>query len=323
MAHVSEDRRGQILVVMSLVMAVLLVAMALYLNTAIYTENLATRQADIAGADGAASYKSATAEGAAGAIRYANRYNNSSYSELRTAIETDLDNWTDANARLEATRSRSANVSVDAITEGTLVIQDDDRKFTNKTGIADWVVANDTQGVRKFRMNVTRDDLGDSWPGNAPHQDDLFTVTFDDGSTVRKVQVYGNKSENDIHVTVLDGGGSELGTCSADDQSRAVVEVTGAKVDGEECEPLRFFGDLGDEYAVVFNNSNMANGTYRMVVNQSYGTFSTEVWNNYYAGTSSSPYFTRAVYAVHVDVVYETTRIEYATVVRVAPGEPE
>lgn len=322
MAHVG-DRRGQVLIVMSLVMAVMLVAMALYLNTAIFTENLATRQADIAGADGAASYKSATVEATAGAMRYANHHNNSSYDDLQAALDRDLANWTDATERLEATRSRSANVSLDATTNGTLVIQDDNRKFTNESGIADWEVANATAGVRKFRMNVTESGLGDSWPGNAPKQDDLFTVTFNDTSTVRQVQIYSNKSKDDVHVTVLDGNDNDLGTCSVTNVEHAVVDVTGATLAGKECEPLEFFGDLASVYWIDFTNANNVNGTYRMIVNQEYSNFNFLVGHNYDTTGTSSPYITHAVYAVEVRVAYETTRIDYATVVRVAPGEPE
>lgn len=321
MAYV-DDRRGQIMIVMSLVLAVMLVAMALYLNTAIYTENLATRQADITGAGGALSYKATVIEGASGAMASANEYNNSTYHELEDRFETDVGNWSNATEELEATRSRSANASVVDTTDGTLIIQDDDRVLTNESDIADWEVANDTAGVRKFRLNVTRDGLGDSWPGNAPHEDDLFTITFDDGATVREVQIYGNKSKDDIHVTVLDDGGNELGSCTAENADRAVVDVTGAELAGEECEPLRFFDDVGDRYHVRFNHSDNANGTYRLIVNQSYNTFSVRVGDNYDTGTSS-PFFTRALYAAEIRVTYESPRIDYATVVRVAPGEPE
>ncbi len=328
MAHVNrrDGRRGQLMVVMSLVLAVMLVAMALYLNTAIFTENLATRKGDIAGAGGAASYKFAVVEGASGAMTYANynnnNYNNSSYTALEDRFESDVANWSDATRRLESARARSANVSVVRVHEGTRIVQAENRSFTNESDAEDWTVADGVDGVRKFRMNVTANELGDSWPGNAPHDDPRFAVVFDDGSTVREVQVYSNQTNDNVHVTVLDGADNELdSTCTVSGTERAVVDVTGAELAGQDCGALRFFEDLSTPYDVTYRHGSYAVGTYELVVNQSTGTMSSSVGHHY--AVADSPYYTEALYAADLRVSYRTARIDYATVVNLAPGEQE
>ncbi|PSP80096.1 hypothetical protein BRC81_02580 [Halobacteriales archaeon QS_1_68_20] len=318
-----DDRRGQLMIVMSLVLAVMLVAMALYLNTAIFTENLATRKGDIAGAGGAASYKFAVVDGASSAMTYANYNNNSSsYQDLEDRFEADVANWSDATRRLESARARSANVSVSEIHEGVRINQSENRSFTNESDVEDWTLADGVDGVRNFRMNVTADELGDSWPGNAPHDDPRFSVTFDDGSTVRELQVYGNHSTDNVHVTVLDGAGNKLGTsCTVTNREYATVNVTGATLAGQDCEAMEFFDDLSRPYDVYYRNGSYNVGTYELVVNQSYGTFGANVGHHYAVG--DSPYYTRALYSADLEVTYRTARIDYVTVVQIAPGEQE
>lgn len=317
-----NDRRGQLMIVMSLVLAVMLVAMALYLNTAIFTENMATRKGDIAGAGGAASYKFAVEEGVSGSMTYANYHNNSSYADLEDRVQADLSNWSDATEHLEAARARSANASVVRTFDGTRIVQAENESFTNESDVENWTVADGVDGVRKFRMNVSANDLGDSWPGNAPHDDPRFSVTFDDGSIVREVQIYGNHTNDNVHVTVLDGAGNKIGSsCTVTDREHATVNITDAELAGQDCAVLRFFDTLGSTFDIYYRNASYVSGTYGLIVNQSTGTMTSRVGHHYAA--SDSPYYTKALYSTDVRVTYQTARIDYVTVIEVAPGEPE
>lgn len=329
MAHVSlpsgDGDRGQLLVVASLALALLFVVLALYLNTAIYTENLATRKSDIAGASGATQYQAAATDGVAGTMTYANYHNNSSYADLDESFSTAVGNWSDFVGRHEAVSSRSANVSLVSTTNGTRIVQQPDHNFTNVSDAADWTLAEDAT-VRQFRMNVTRTSLTSSTLGNVL-ADVVFHVRFDDGTEVWEVYVY-QDGGSEIRVGVVDATtGTEYGPCRVS-QSRAVVDVTGATVGGQECEPLTYLDNLSAPYDVGYNDTTDAAvgdtvvGEYELFVDRHRTTVDSALGHHYGPeGSSSDPYLTRAIYAAEVEVDYETERIDYGTRVRVAPGE--
>ena len=71
----------------------------------------------------------------------------------------------------------------------------------------------------------------------------------------------------------------------------------------------------------VVSGADTVVGTYSIVVDET----RLSVNDSDYApeGDTSGPFVTTALYSSELLVVYETARIEYATVVRVAPGEPD
>lgn len=327
------DGRGQMMVVMSLVLAVLFVAMALYLNTAIYTENQATQKADISGADGAVSYTESVEDGVGGALEYVNEHNNTAvdsdvedHGDMHEELATDVERWSDSTQRLEATRSTSANVSLRESTEGTRIVQDDDREFTNESETEDWTVVEQTEDVRNFRMTITD-------PGGLHSEDPdqvygagAFNVTFA-GSELRHVHVHGTP-DGTVSATITDGGGNTLDTCGVDDAADWVtvdptrgelVSQTGETV---TCEGFgeHVFGELSGGYSIEYDDSSNAEGTYELVVPDSATV--DDGYGNYETPTDS-PYTTDAIYSAEVHLVYETPRISYATELRIAPGEPD
>jgi hypothetical protein len=317
------DDRGQLMIVMSLAIALMFVSMALYLNTAIYTENLATRKGDIAGTAGAESFKSSATDATAGIVHDVNRRNNSTgYSGVESAFDEDLRNWSDAAGRLAAARSRAAVVSEESTTRGSRIVQVADRNFTNESGTADWVLAEDTADVRALRLNVSQPSLTASSPGNIPNPD-TFAVNITDGTSTYEVFVYRDGSSN-VAVSVWDGT-DEIGPCKVD-QSRAVVDVTRATVGGEHCPALEFFDNFSSDLTLTFNNtvsggSDTVVGTYSIVVSENRPAVNDDDYAT--EGSTSGPFVTTAIYSATVRVAYETPRIEYVTVVRVAPGEPD
>ena len=325
------DERGQLMIVMSLAIALMFVSMALYLNTAIFTENLATRKGDIAGTAGAEAFKSSAADAGAGSVHDVNRRNNSTgYTDLEDAYRANVRNWSDAAGRLAAVRSRAAAVNVVSTQRGSRVVQVADRNFTNASEAGDWVLAEDVpdRGVRDARFNVTRSGLA-TGDGTTSMIGTNFRFNVTDGTEEWHVYVYEDTS-NDIAVSVDDPSTSatiDHGPCSVN-QSRAVVDVTGETVGGEPCPALSFFDNFssGASLTLTFNDTVVSGadtvvGTYSVVVNE---TRSSVNDSDYVPeGDTSGPFVTTAVYSSELLVVYETARVEYATVVRVAPGEPD
>lgn len=324
------DRRGQMMVVMSLVLAVLFVAMALYLNTAIYAENRAAQQADLAGAGGATSYVEAVEVSVGGSIGYVNEYNNTGegvdtdvdeYSDMHDELEADVRTWSNSAQHLETTWGRSANVSLQETTPGIRIVQNESQTFENDNAATpeNWTVV-ETESVRAYEMNVTDVGPDEVAPDDVHTAEDAFSVDFD-GTR----HVYVHEYDGSINVTVTDSMGAVQASCGFSDKHPwVVVDVTGAELRGpdgvtESCPALHdeVLGVMAGSYEISHENASSVEGTYELVAEEP------DAEADFYGPGDGSPYETDAIYSADVHVVYETPRTSFAAEIRVAPGEPD
>lgn len=322
-----EGDRAQMLLVGAFGVAVMLVVLALVLNTAIYTENIATRGGDIIGGKDALQYRSAVEAGTGGTITYVNYHNNTSASNVRAEANASMAAWSNLSGQVEGLGGQVTDVTVVDATTGTRVYQNAERNFTNATEDGtyrvNWTLVRDAPALRNFTMTVDNTTLG-SLGTLGPEE--VFLVSVSGTSGERRVKIY-RQADGTFTVAVLDGAGSSLGTCERSTGATANVSITGATVEGERCKPLEFFGALSGPYDVTYNNTkgggtDTISGTYSMVVSRANGD--PAVAENF--GSMSGydvPDLEPAVYAVTVRVVYRTPRLLYRTTFRVAPGEPD
>jgi len=308
------DDRGQLMLVAALAIAVLLVGLALTLNTAIYTENLATRTTDT-DLDGAVNHGGAVEAGAGTLLDEVNR-EGGTYGELADGFDETLGNWSDGAATLAAVRGAATDASyvdhADPV-EGTRISQPDAaRNFTDRNETADWTLASDV-GVRGVRFNVSRDSLSTS---NASS----FHLVVDDETNAVETAVYRDSSR--VFVAVEDGGGVET-TCSvaADAGDYVTIDVADGRLNGTACDPLdAVHTDLDGSVTVSYRNAAEAEGTYELYVNETNATvFDATKYEP--AGSGSSPVAQEALYAVTVSYVYESGETYVYRELRVAPGE--
>ncbi|ELZ71592.1 hypothetical protein C457_06076 [Haloferax prahovense DSM 18310] len=305
------DDRGQLMLVAALAIAVLLVGLALTLNTAIYTENLATRTTDTS-LDGAVSHGRTVEAGAGLLLDEANR-EGGTYGELAGSFDETFGNWSDATATLAAVRGAATNASRVDHVEGTRISQTDaTRNFTDGNETTDWTLASGV-GVRGVRFNVSRDSLATS-SGSA------FELVVDDGTNAVETEVYRNSTR--VFVTVEDAGGSRT-TCgvAADAGDYVTIDVADGRLDGATCDPLdAVHTDLDGPVTLSYRNAVQAEGTYELYVNETNATvFDAAKYAP--AGSGSSPVAEQALYAVNVSYVYETGEAYVYRELRVAPGE--
>lgn len=353
MAHVKLPTttgrgRAQMLLVAAFGVAVMLVALALILNTAIYTENIATRGSDISGGKDALRFRAVTHEGIDGSIKYVNLHNNTSdgnYEPLVKPTKYAVWNLSNLSGRQQATDSIVANLSVKphSPSEGTHVFQRTDLNFSNESSDASWTVARGTHGVRGFSVNVSEPNVDNSTSvGAVSPSDEFFYVNVTDGTEVYNIFIYDDGDNgNGIVLQVDDGSGSTLGTCiqsydSMGTESRAIVDFSNATVQGNTCPALKEYWSLLDgPFTMHFNNTCGVTGTvdacltddpniegqFSFIVNQSIN----DTWVHAGTGTSAvaDPNATTAIYSVTVRMTYESKRLYYATDIRSAPGETD
>ncbi|QLC33972.1 VCBS repeat-containing protein [Halarchaeum sp. CBA1220] len=285
--------RGQLLLVAGLGIAVAFVALALVVNSVVFTHNLATRPS-ASGAD-AMEYQDVVVEGVGGVLAEANAREYVGHGALNDAFRDDTTEWANLTLQQYAAHGTLTSVTIHDVTNGTGIHQASVREFTDRSGAADWSLFDDADGARRFTMNLTDDRSGTL----------TVTTTFADGST--------HSVDVDTGSTVTVDGG-----CSA--PAPATVDFSSASVDGAHCAALEGFTS-GTVEEIAFTNGDGVAGRYVVVANAPTGGLYTSgtYTDHYYTADSSSPYALDAVYAATLNVTYRAPDIEYETQVRLEP----
>lgn len=334
MAHLSGDDRGQILLVAAFALAVIFVAMALIVNSAIFTENLASR-GETAGSDGALSMRADVAANVGEGIEAANRNDNGSISDLTDAVEASVRNISKQTGRQSARSGRIVNVAYQSSSEGRRLYQSDGSAFSNETGTNDYVVAagvaraDDGNGTRAFEIEAEAiSATNNSSAFEIRAQRSLATGTDDSW----RARIWRNGSDA-VHVRTLKDNGSAtvVADCEVTRDGSDTdfdIDLTGGSIEGEDCsalatgptgESFHFAAGTGvgasGNYDISFANADKIEGTYSLVVYDDGGLS--------LPSTSSSLQSDTALYDVTVRYTYHTADLRYETDVRVAPGEPD
>ena len=326
MADVNSER-GQLFMVTALTLAVLLVALALLLNTAIYTENLATRSEE-GDVRAAREFRVAATDDVADLVRSVNYRNNTTYADLDGALTGGVDDWSAAAGIHGASAGRGVNASLHGTVEGTRIVQADARPFEDVVGSGNWTLATDVHG-RDLYLNVAQPSLGDgSALGSDPAdhaQSGLFRVVHADGATTWSTYVYRDGAGNAVVRTLVDDGSkSLLPACTRAPVSGSVsLDFERGLAGGSPCPSLAF--EPGPSYDLRYRNATdgggapNVEGTYEVVVDESKPTYDGGT-GSVSALVGTDPYSTPAVYAARVTVAFETGRVSYRTTVRANPA---
>ncbi|WP_435179152.1 DUF7261 family protein [Halorussus sp. AFM4] len=340
--------RAQIVLIGALTLAVSLVAVAVVLNSAIYTENLASRSGD-AGVGAGVDARESVRDGVGGLTDRVNEnHAGDDYAALYgTGLPTALADWRPMAVRHQVVAGRTFRVTRAGGMEGTRIAQDGVGEFTPRTsganplgyGAPNWLVAAPVE-VRQFRLaDVSAADLTGTTPVSDPTATaDVFVVDVRDAADSDRWQVgvYRNTNDGDIELTVWDAdSGSHVGSCATSD-STASVDLTGATLDGEHCDALGFLGELDGPARIFYANGDAIRGTYELTVDRAghrtdaplkdrvdavnYGRHC--AGPTYADGPGSEPYAAAAVYSATVEFRYVSESVTYETDVRAARGEP-
>lgn len=321
------DDRGQIILIAAFALAVTFVSLALVVNSAIFTENLASR-GETAGSDDALVVRHEIQQSVGESITYANAYNVS--TEDRQAANVS-----------ESVAAISSAISTQQAATGKIVTIDGPTAFENGTRIrdntsgggstfvgpppadaSDWEVATNVEQTRAFRLNVSDPANGvvggDNFGGP---RDDEFQLNVTDGSDTWRVNVTEDGSSGPITVGVKEPDGDE-GICQApSSRDYVIVDLTRGLVGDEPCPHLDFGAGVDPTYKITFNNSDNIRGNYSVVLGES-ASPNVDIERLSLVANPDDPYITNAIYSANVTYRYDGSAITYNTSVRVAPGEP-
>lgn len=314
MAAVSDDERGQLIVVGGLALAVTLVAVALVLNAAIYTENLASRD-DADRIDDANAVRNDVRAGLVGAVETAQDSNPDSFVDQTDDADASIAEIEAEGGYYAAQDGASLSVGGVSYEEGRRLARDTEGGFESPNLGEETYTLAESVRVRNHTMNVSKSSLRQEDDITGLIDSAVFNVTYDDGTDRRSVFVYENSS-GDVSVEVQDASGTRIGSiCSTPaNDGYATLDITAGTLGGERCAALDFFGDLGSVYDLVYTDTHRASGTYSVIVDVSGGA---AVVNDQHA-----PDYSHAVYAAEATITYRSPELYYETTIRYAPGDP-
>jgi hypothetical protein len=320
---VGRSDRGQLVLVTGLAIAVALLALILLLNTAIYTQNLATRDADI-GDDDVIEYRATVVDGNGEIVDDENRAEHDSYDDVRENTSNGIKRTDTLLRQRHAEHGTNADINDSSITyhEGRLVRQtDDSREFNDAGGLPDWTMAVEVENTRQYTGTVDRSALKTTDAGNATA--DGFHVRLVENGTATEwnAAVYTNGTTNDIALAVEPDGAAEPTQVCSVDQATATVDFTDGTLAGEPCPGYTWREGVDAPYDITYRNGDQASGSYNVTVNTTGAATVNEPVEINDDPTGGSPYAVPAVYSITFSFTYETAEIRYVDTVRVAPGE--
>ncbi|WP_276277903.1 DUF7261 family protein [Haloarcula regularis] len=232
MAHLAREDRGQIILIAAFALAVTFIALALIVNSAIFTENLASR-GETGGSDDALEVRAMVEASVGEAIAGANVHNTSG---LDAGVEEGIEQTTDQLELQQVTNGALVEVSLvpGSTVDGLRIAQNESggRAFEDNamSGDDEWAVVTRVEphsdrynATRAFRMNVSR----------LPESDYAFVVTANgtQGEPTWEMRLYSDSggdvdANEDVTVEVTTPSGSEHCTHETD-HPYVHVDVTG------------------------------------------------------------------------------------------------
>lgn len=295
-----DRSRGQVILVAALGIAVTLVALALVTNTAIYTENLATRET-VSGQD-AIAFEQSMDDGASDLLALANRYNASSHTSIRDRFAADVNNLSSGTGTESAAYGELTAIEVVNTTNGSRISLNETRNFTSADGDGNWTLASDVDAHRRFEMNVSQSALNDT---GSPFRIVINTTTHEWNASVA--------DGGDDNVSVAISNETTNVTCSVS-ANTTVFDVTEGTLAGESCDAPTAASTVDGPYDISFENASNVEGRFVLFVDRTKSEIA-----DHYDPAPDTPSIDPAIYDATVHVTVRQPDLTYETNVTVAP----
>jgi hypothetical protein len=305
--------RGQLLIVTAISLAVLLVLMALALNTAVYgTIHVGGADGDLREERNAVRYEDGARRGIAGLIPAVNDATAADYDTLRANLSRAVADWSHVSGQQEARDAVATNASLaEAHFETGVVHDNESRAFTNRSGATNWTVADEFREVDRFEMRIDRARLVNTSDCSA--DDTCFELTVDGDAWV--LTAYRTNQKLVVRIDASDSA-----KCETTDPSVA-VNLTAGGFDHPDCSAKTFTpvdGESDAPYTIEYTNADNVNGTYELR-----GDGRVDEDDYYAADSGASPRVAPRLAGADVTVTYRSADLNYTTVIRVEPGETD
>lgn len=311
-----SGRRGQLLLIAGLGIAMTLVVLAIVLNTVIFTQNLATREA--IDTRSPVEFTNAVDEGIGGAMTVSNFWNASGYAALDDAFRRSVSTWAGNATLFSASKGMATDVSLHHTTNGTRIVQPANGTWTSASDSGSWTMATGVEDTRRFHANVSRAGLATN-DGTNLGPSDAFRINVSDGSNTWSLYVYRNTSDaNQIDATAIDPTGTAT-TCSAD-AAFVELDATDATLNGTDC-GFTFAAGVSSPYSISVEHGTSTGARYTLVVDREQsGLLGALPTNTYHdQATGESPFTAPAIYSARMNVTVDRADVTYTRNFTITP----
>ena len=229
--------RGQLILVAGILLAVLFIALALLVNAAIYTDNVATRGGD--SACEVLEYQAGVTDSIGGLIDAENAAasGGDDFNDVNSSVAGGISEIDAAFGRNNLRRSASTDITIVNTTEGRLI------RERNANDFESWEA--NASDVRRFVIDLDTDNMTTGSP----------LVVDLDGTELKII----NKTGGEVKVN--ETGGTE---CTTNATGTVRFDVTGERLDGATCQ----FGwpDFDTGSTVGIENGTYAGGSYELTI---------------------------------------------------------
>jgi len=316
-----RDERGQILLIAAFTLAVIFVALALVVNSAIFTENLAS-QGEVAGSSEALTYQHQVRQSVTEAMAYANRYR---YSNPTSSVQASVDALSEQGAHQQATGGQLVHVGYEGSRSGWRIADNTSggSTFENESvPVSDqnWQLAESVDRTRDLEITITDESVLSGTKASA------FTLEANEStSEIWELRLWSTGGEVVVDVETASG---RSGECRVPTGSPVEIDVTRGLVDGQRCHALTRNGTGGDRmwwgtgvsspYDIWIKNGDQIRGNYSMILRGGSHTGDGLVDG---PDSGDDPFRTDAMYSATVEYLFRTSQVTYETEIEVAPGE--
>ena len=314
-----DSERGQLLLIAALAVAVILVGVALLLNAAIFTENIATRET---GADGreATNIREATVADIGELIERENERENE--TDVTDRVGDGIDAMVPLLEREHIRHGIVVDLERQGIDEGERIEWDTEVRpedFTveredeedNSFQEPDWTLLTDVNAVRAFTLTIDTESLTSlDEPEAGQLEDGAFGIEFAEPDVTQ--YVYRDSGE----VVIANVSGNGIHRCSIASADEVTVDLTGDRLETDEeirrCHRGLWPTSNSSEISTIeITNGDEAGGEFSLTIDDESNADDEDE-------LTSEP----AVYAATVDFRYTSAELDFETHIEVAPGEP-
>ena len=308
----AAGERAQLLLITAIALGLLLVVLAVMLNTVMYTDALATGGTT----DGAERDLLAALDGMDVGIGIllaelnVERSASTASDELEDDAREVIHDWSDQERVHWAHDGAMVDVTVNDVAFFTTII-DDNRSsdFTNTSGEDDWTLIEDGDTIDTLELNVTRDGLIDVNTTCGPDEG-CFSLSLEDENNSSSTVHLAERS-GEIAVDISTPEGETSCTINAD---AATIDLVNGTIEGQRCDGLAIVDHHQPPIQLQYTDAANVTGSYVI-------GFEGTVADRAHFTDDRSPRVIPSVSSVEVAVTYQSARLTYSGTQTIDAGD--
>lgn len=313
-----EAGRGQLLIVGGVALALLLIGLALAMNTAVFAEVHVGQTSGGSGDEESLLRLHDDLDRFLVTITPDGPVNHTDFDELTENTSRELTVWEEAVAGIAATDGQSVSVTLSRVEFISHIVQNESASFEDHQGRTDWTLAANVDRIHRSEMTVQAGALA---PGCNNSQGCFqLDVTGQDGNAWR-MNVSEPDTSEDIAVTIELANGTQESFSTTD--SEVNINLTAGTIqDQNGTHSFTSFLDdpgLDPSYTIGYTNADNVRGTYNLSVHGKVVDETIAADDRY--DVNESPRIDPEIAALIADVDRDTPRLSTTTTLRITNGD--